>query len=185
MHISARFAFKSLILAVGGWAAYALQPPPQISSNQTLVVRIYDLAKLPPPEMKRVLRAAGEILSSAGEDVIWRRGTDEVEGHTQDLGVQTASLPAQDYRGYIVVSILQTAPEWFHAGALGYALPEARCGVNATIFFNRVERFGSGATDRANLLGQVMAHEIGHVLLGSTKHSNGGIMRAVWSNRDF
>jgi Zn-dependent peptidase ImmA (M78 family) len=30
-----------------------------------------------------------------------------------------------------------------------------------------------------------MAHEIGHVLLGTTEHCRGGIMKATWSKTDF
>ena len=32
----------------------------------------------------------------------------------------------------------------------------------------------------AELMGHIAAHEIGHLLLGSTAHSNAGIMRAYW-----
>jgi hypothetical protein len=33
------------------------------------------------------------------------------------------------------------------------------------------------------LLGLVMAHEVGHLLLGTNAHSNQGIMRATWRRR--
>jgi hypothetical protein len=35
------------------------------------------------------------------------------------------------------------------------------------------------------MLGHAMAHEIGHVLLGSTEHSPDGIMKARWSTTDY
>jgi len=35
------------------------------------------------------------------------------------------------------------------------------------------------------LLGDALAHEIGHVLLGGTDHAPGGIMKARWGKADF
>jgi hypothetical protein len=35
------------------------------------------------------------------------------------------------------------------------------------------------------VLGPVVAHEIGHLLLGSQAHSPDGIMQAQWRPRDF
>ena len=35
------------------------------------------------------------------------------------------------------------------------------------------------------LLGRVMAHEIGHILLGTHAHSRTGIMRAVWTDHEL
>jgi len=37
----------------------------------------------------------------------------------------------------------------------------------------------------ANVLGHVMAHEIGHLLLGLNSHSNLGIMRGSWSREEL
>jgi len=37
----------------------------------------------------------------------------------------------------------------------------------------------------SSLLGHVMAHEIGHLLQGTTQHSESGIMKARWTGQDF
>lgn len=51
----------------------------------------------------------------------------------------------------------------------------------ATLLFQRIgnlaERSGN---DTPSLLGRVMAHEVGHLLLGSSEHGPIGLMRAVW-----
>ena len=61
-------------------------------------------------------------------------------------------------------------PVDYFPGALGYALPDAEVGVNAMIFFDRIERFRkSGEVDLPTLLGHAMAHEIGHALLAYAK----------------
>jgi hypothetical protein len=42
-----------------------------------------------------------------------------------------------------------------------------------------------GSFNRWALLGHAMAHEIGHVLLGTTEHSPEGIMKARWGKPDY
>jgi hypothetical protein len=59
-------------------------------------------------------------------------------------------------------------------------------GVLATVYLDRVERLAAVAQVRAaDLLGHAIAHEIGHLLLGSTTHSATGLMRAVWSRDEI
>jgi hypothetical protein len=43
------------------------------------------------------------------------------------------------------------------------------------------KRAAIGTTNFTDLLGLAMAHELGHLLLGSEKHSVSGIMRARWT----
>ena len=46
-------------------------------------------------------------------------------------------------------------------------------------------RNGSEAISTASLLAHVVAHEIGHLLLGPNMHSSLGIMRPRWKSGDF
>jgi hypothetical protein len=56
----------------------------------------------------------------------------------------------------------------------------------ATIFLDRVEALSAKAgADSGQLLGRAMAHEIGHLLLGTTHHADRGLMRGVWSTIDL
>jgi hypothetical protein len=70
---------------------------------------------------------------------------------------------------------------------LGDSLIDAgrHSGVLATIYSNRVLWLAhAAATDPAHLLGRAIAHEIAHLLLGSHRHSEAGLMRAVWTRED-
>jgi hypothetical protein len=61
-----------------------------------------------------------------------------------------------------------------------------RTGVLATVFVDRVEWIaGLSETDAALLLGRAIAHEIGHLLLGTNAHSVSGLMRAQWTPADI
>ena len=54
-----------------------------------------------------------------------------------------------------------------------------RTGVLATIFVDSVELIASlSEIDATLLLGRAIAHELGHLLLGTNAHSVRGLMRA-------
>ena len=39
--------------------------------------------------------------------------------------------------------------------------------------------------DPGMLLGRAVAHEIGHLILGTTKHAKSGLMRATWKTDEL
>jgi hypothetical protein len=54
-------------------------------------------------------------------------------------------------------------------------------GRNADVFWKRVQQIQQTAkVDVSLILGSVMAHEMGHLLLGSRSHAVSGLMRARW-----
>ena len=75
-------------------------------------------------------------------------------------------------------SILQLHPEAF---GVVYVVEETNRGWLATVFSDRIgraaPRLGVGAD---TLLGLVIAHEVGHLLLGVGYHGETGVMRAQW-----
>jgi hypothetical protein len=65
---------------------------------------------------------------------------------------------------------------------LGIAtLDETGAGYYAYVFYDRVRKLAEERRLKHRLLGCVLAHEIGHLMLGSTSHSIGGIMSGQWS----
>ncbi len=58
--------------------------------------------------------------------------------------------------------------------------------VVAAVYPDRVQKLAMDASwEFGELLGHAAAHEIGHLLLGSTGHSPAGIMRASWEVKDL
>lgn len=54
----------------------------------------------------------------------------------------------------------------------------------ATIYLDRVARVAATAgVDTGILLGRAIAHDIGHLLLGSLRHGDAGLMQALWSRQ--
>jgi hypothetical protein len=87
--------------------------------------------------------------------------------------------------GGITMEFRTGAPNTEAPGALGSARPFAQDGVRMTIYADRVSAVCSCTGLAASvILGHAMAHEIGHVLLGTDGHSPSGVMKANWVGND-
>lgn len=168
---------------------FATKPVLSAVPAECLNIHLYNLAAVSSRTLEHATQDAARVLSTAGvETVCWHVLADAREAHT----LHTSPPPTwrknrqADSRDYLVAVIASGVPADYLPGALGYALPDAEIGVSAMIFCDRIERFQeSGEIDLPTLLGHAMAHEIGHVLLGTTEHSPAGIMKARWSQADF
>jgi hypothetical protein len=139
-----------------GAAAQAGQP-------LTVEVLLVDHGGVPATEVAEARGHAWEIFAAAGVDLVW----------TTNPGTAAARR--------VVVFLLPHHPDYDGSGphdgdVLGRATP--RTG-RALVFTDRV-----GAAVRKSpvspgvALGQVLAHEIGHLLLPTRRHAHAGVMRA-------
>lgn len=71
--------------------------------------------------------------------------------------------------------------------ALAAALTsDTGCGRLVYVLWPRIEAFARAQRVQvAKVLGRVIAHEVGHLLLGHNAHSEAGIMRADWNGAEF
>lgn len=86
----------------------------------------------------------------------------------------------------ILVSFPTAAPPGLKPGALASAQPYERTHIR--VFFDRIFQNLNGtqrATVLTHVLAHVLVHEITHILQGVTRHSDSGIMKAVWTGSDF
>ena len=135
-------------------------------------VRTYNQVGAGPREVATALETARGILKVAAIDLVWR------ECHPCD--------EAPDPRELIVR--IAAAPTRAEPGSLGYSLVDVqqRSGCLATIFADRVESMAMAADfDPGVLLGRTIAHELAHLLIGTTEHSAHGLMRAHWDMREL
>jgi hypothetical protein len=164
-----------------GWAANAKSGAPV---TETMTLRVYDYI---PGNRAALLDAeseAGEILAKAGVGTRW---VDCPTSHAviEDFPDCQVAQGAND----LVVSILPAAmaDQLQHSeDALGNADENAAGSRRAGIFYDRVRETAGGDTAAfSTLLGRVIAHELGHLLLGENAHSRTGIMQAAWSSREL
>jgi hypothetical protein len=58
-------------------------------------------------------------------------------------------------------------------------------GSQADVFYAKFAAFRQSPAELSTLLGYAMAHELGHLLLGTNSHSPTGLMRADWRTKDL
>ena len=151
-------------------------------SDVTLTVRLYNSAEVPASALLSARETAGAILADGGLRVVIQPcGT---AGITADLC--SNSLKTND----VVVRVID-APEvrtTLHPDAFGftYVAADTDRGWLATVFADRIDHAAKRAgVAPGTLLGRVMAHEIGHLLLGSGYHGATGLMRAQWRDESL
>jgi len=151
-----------------------------IDPDTRIVIRTYESTALP-VDRESALSVATAILEAAGLDVTWvacdavfvRRGAD---------GPCVAPLAANE----LAIRFLRLPPAQGNMDqvALGYSLVDTRlrAGSLATIYADRVAALAVTChLDVRTLLGRAVAHEVGHLLLGTSDHAPAGLMRAAWS----
>jgi hypothetical protein len=138
-----------------------------------VVVRTFDLAGLTGDEISVAQQAAGAILREAGLVLEWR---DCSGGCAHEAGARE------------IVLRIAPAPSSATAGSLGYSVVDTvvESGTLATVFADRIASAALRTkVGMSVLLGRAIAHEIGHLLLGTSRHSASGLMRALWSDREL
>ena len=147
----------------------------------SLSVRIYDSAGVMAASRARAIKRANEILARADIAVDWR---DCPAGGVLARGA-CAAPPAS---GELAVRLVRSPKDDPNPRALGTALIDKATGTGtlATVFVDRVTSMArQGQQDTWVMVGSVMAHEIGHLLLGSNSHTETGLMREIWTLRDL
>jgi hypothetical protein len=173
-----------IVVAAGFWLPAVEAAGAKDSSRPSIVVRTYTQRESA-GAMRTARRTAGAILGRAGVAVDW------VEcGPGADVST-SSDVCTQPLRGNELV--LRIVPAGPVAGdrrvnTLGFALVDVENGGGsmASVYVDRVGSMAESAgIDPAELLGRAMAHEIGHLLLGTNEHSPRGLMRASWSSDDL
>jgi hypothetical protein len=138
----------------------------QIASGQPLIhVLLMDQAEVPPVTRQRAQDVATRVFHLAGLALIWvDAGTCQARCLTVRIVTQPVSAKSRNPH------MLGVAP----------SMPEAR-GINLWVFYPRIRAYSVElGMDASQLLGHVIAHELGHLLLPYGSHSLAGLMRPIW-----
>ena len=147
----------------------------------TVTVRVY-ARSIRPSEFRTASELASRVLEAAGIGVSWLQcwsGDHGQESPSADCGRPLT-------RSDVIVRPIRAAD--FNAArnpeSLGFSLVDVEKGAGtlATVYTDRVAVLARKAgVDSGALLGWAMAHEIGHLLLGTSEHAARGLMRERWS----
>ena len=139
-----------------------------------LAVRTYDAVGVPSRALDQARATATVVLAAAGIRPVWRP-------------CHAGLCISRPKRDEVFVRIVNATPV-SEPGTLGFSAIDrvAHAGTLATIYFDRVEAVAAETgVDGGELLGRVVAHEIGHLLLGTSGHASIGLMRATWTTEEI
>ena len=136
-----------------------------------VVLHVTDYAHVSPSDLSEAQKQAARVYQAAGVRTIWTDGA-----------AQTAQPDGAFHVDVVLVPNDRTAgqPQGKAAGEQAFgktSQPTRRAYVFYNPTFDHSMRTGSNL---ARLLGAVIAHEVGHILLPPGSHSPSGIMRATW-----
>ena len=143
--------------------------------SSTVVFSIHNEAGVPANDLDKAEQFATQVYEKAGVSVRWlnRPAGSSKEDGCGDLSEQ------------VVCVIVSIVPKSSGSGAdvLGVAFSVREgMGKFATVFYGRVRDLGGQRLSSAGVLGFVIAHEAGHILLGANSHSSLGIMQPCWES---
>jgi hypothetical protein len=146
-----------------------------------LLVRTYDGGGVAAADLDTGRRVAGAILENAGVGVAWL-----VCPPAPGAWLPNPPCAAAPRANEVLVRLASVgrAPA-IGEHVLGNAYIDAGKGAGslATLYVDRIDAIAARAgLAVGTVLGRAMAHEIGHLLLGHSRHRDRGLMRAYWSD---
>jgi hypothetical protein len=164
-------------------AAHAAAGEPTAKSKDLVTVRTYNYASVRPEDLSDAQFETDRIFGRARIAVDWIEC--RVPGSGAGAPCTEPLLAGRD----LMLRLMERAPAGkARSITLGESMldREQRSGVLMTIDVWPVRTVaGQSATPMPTLLGRAIAHEIGHLLLGSGQHPRLGLMRAHWSNDEL
>jgi hypothetical protein len=163
------------ILALEVWAAGELRENPELPIG----IRVYNYAGLDDGELLQAKQRAVAVFRQAGLRATFvdcPLAAAEVDRYPDCAsGREPVEFVLRLQPGY-------PPPGLAASGVSGFALPDTEgFGTFVTVFTAGADVLAQGSRRNAPvILGHLMAHEIGHLLLRSPRHSVAGIMRSGW-----
>lgn len=158
-----------LVLATTAWAT---NPSP---SKSQLTVYVSTTAHSAESSLLEAERETARVFRNAGIGIDWINCTRD----------ETSAIPSRCHQApgpaELVIRIIPRARQTSQ-NVTGSSFLGPTGGVYADIFFDRVLELQQidPALSLGPILGDVIAHELGHLLLGGNSHSQIGLMQPTW-----
>lgn len=141
----------------------------ETTDSPAITVLVFNFRQAPAETLMKAEKEAGRILEQSGVPVTWR-------------DCPTGNEPCRKGSGRVFFLAIMAGPvqNKFLDTISGYAVLPAHL---ATVYYDYLPRMPGGKgnkDDTALVLACVIAHELGHLLLGAHGHSIAGIMQADW-----
>ena len=167
--VFAIFVFGAVLIFPGALETLSASNPRE---DLTITVRVYNWARVSPTDLEKGQAVVSKIFRETGIGLSWTECPCQLPPEPTELSVR------------IIPKLFGSWISPFPSNYLGFAAANRDGGVLATVFYDRVELRTRGG-DISGVLGLAIAHELGHLLLGSGEHIDEGIMRPNWTRKDL
>jgi hypothetical protein len=141
----------------------------ETNKGTAITVLVFNFRQAPAETLVKAEMEAGRILEQAGVPVTW-----------QDCPTGNETCRKGPGRVFFLAVKAGPVQNKFLDTISGFAMPPAHLAVVYYDYLPRMPGGKSNKNDAALVLGCVIAHELGHLLLGAHGHSIAGIMQAHW-----
>ena len=180
---------KSLTMAAAVLLLSPLVPPVQaddVSSRaqvSKLSISVFNESEVSTEDLQRAEARAGVVLREAGVQVTWIPCTPNSPHLVESAGASKCGAFA--YPAHFSLRIVSRSDALTEKACGRSWLDDNGTGVYAAVSYSCVAASAQGFVDERELLGYVIVHEIGHLLLGPHAHSALGLMRAHWGPNEL
>jgi hypothetical protein len=181
VEVSAVFRNVRLFVALGCVPLFGVVPVRAVEAGiAQLSVSVYNDADVPAETLSRAEQSASDVLRAAGVHVLWLNGDQGLNRPETGKEVRYSVPFGLSLRVVRKAATLPTVA--FGVSFLG----ADESGRYGDIFYDTAQRLSeTNHLNLPNVLGHVIAHELGHLLLGTNAHSQVGIMRPRWSRDEL
>lgn len=173
-----RSILSGFILCFGGLPVWGEDGRP---AEASVTIAVHNHAGVTANTLDRAERTASLVFKQAGVEVNWVNCRPAAEAMQIAAACRTTEFPRH------LQLVIAGRSKNLNDSVLGVSyLGEDGTGCYSDVFFAPAEELHDRLhLDLGTLLGNVVAHEIAHLLLGTNAHSDTGIMRPHWNGRDL
>ena len=150
----------------------------------TITISVYNDAGVPAGTLRQAEEEAQEVFQQAGIEVRWLHCSPAPIAPEEEK--ESSACREAVYPEHLQLRIARR-PIGLTRATMGISyLSEDGKGCYADLFYEQMEELHEKSkVGLASLLGHVVAHETGHLLLGTNSHAPRGIMRSVWEGEEL
>jgi hypothetical protein len=151
-----------------------------LAAEDPITIRVYNFAAISAGEIARAEQGADEIFARANVRLAWLDCT-YVGGKPADPTCNAISGPS--VLNLRLLPAQMEPKQGLPKGIFGFSLMSTTGGFSSTtnVYVDRVSTIADGRKYRQPVvLGAIIAHELGHLLLGIGSHSKAGLMSLPW-----
>jgi hypothetical protein len=160
----------------------AAQEQRTVLPGADLTISVHDYANVSDASLASAIAQASQAFRRAGLATVWLTCGPRVQA------VEPRACASVD-ETHLMLKILPRAVNAQvkdRLDVLGTALLDDKGGgFFACVYYDHVRRLAEHRALGSEVLGAVLAHEIGHLLLGSNRHSVSGLMSAHWQANEL